>query len=162
MTVETPHQVDVPDGNASTAMALRGRARASWRRARALELAMAGLSYDEIAEQVGYANRGTAWRAVDEALSTRVVANVDEYRRLTLARFEALIAAHWDEATAQGSTRSADLVLKVLAQQSKLLGLDVQAGVVADDRRTVVIGGTSEEYVAALKAIAGYSERTSP
>jgi len=26
---------------------------------------------------------------------------------------------------------------------------------VADERRTVVIGGTSEEYIAALKAIAG-------
>jgi hypothetical protein len=122
---------------------LRGSARAGGRRARALELALAGCDYDSIAAQVGYANRGTAWRAVGEALSTRVAANADKYRRLTLARLEALIAAHWDPATVQRNARSADLVLKVLTQQSRLLGLADRQPESVDQVRTVVVGGTS-------------------
>ena len=41
-----------------------GKALAKWRRTRCVELALAGHSYDEIALEVGYQNRGTAWRAV--------------------------------------------------------------------------------------------------
>ena len=36
----------------------------SWRRTRAIELRAAGLSYDQIALEVGYANRGTAHNVV--------------------------------------------------------------------------------------------------
>jgi len=67
----------------------------SWRKARAVELALAGFGYDDIAEQVGYANRGTAWRTVQNALYERKVESVDEYRQLELARLDALQSAHW-------------------------------------------------------------------
>ena len=136
---------------------LHGHALAGWRKARSLELAMAGQSYDEIAEQVGYANRGNAWRAVDQALSESVAENAEQYRALTLARLEKLLASHWVAATELGETKAADMVLKVIAAQIKLLGLDGQA--VVEQGRTVVISGNTEEYIASLKAI---SARTGP
>ena len=48
-----------------------GKALARWRRARCVELALAGHSYDEIAQAVGYQSRGTAWRAVQDSLMER-------------------------------------------------------------------------------------------
>jgi transposase-like protein len=40
----------------------RNRPLAAWRKARAVELAIEGRTYGEIATEVGYANRGTAYR----------------------------------------------------------------------------------------------------
>jgi hypothetical protein len=131
---------------------LSRRARASWRRARAVELALAGHDYDTIAVEVGFSHRASAWRAVDQALTERVADNADHYRALTLARLEELLASHWTAATHHGDTKAADLVLKVVAQQIKLLGLD-QAGQVAEQVQTVVVAGTSEEYIAALQRV---------
>jgi hypothetical protein len=137
----------------ATSGGLSGRARASWRRARALELAMAGHDYDTIAQQVGFSHRASAWRAVDEALTERVADNADQYRALTMARLEKLLASHWIDATEHADTKAADLVLKVMAQQVKLMGLD-QLRQTADQVQTLVIGGTSAEYIAALQQIA--------
>jgi transposase-like protein len=44
---------------------------ANYRKARAVELALAGASYDDIAREIGLANQGTAWRYVDRALRER-------------------------------------------------------------------------------------------
>ena len=45
----------------------RDRALAEWRKARAVELRIEGCGYDDIAREVGYANRGTAHRVVQKA-----------------------------------------------------------------------------------------------
>ena len=47
---------------------------------------------------VGYQNRGTAWRAVHDSLNSRIAEAVTEYRELELARLDALQAAHWPQA----------------------------------------------------------------
>jgi hypothetical protein len=102
---------------------LRGKALALWRRSTAVELALAGHSYDEIAAACGYANRGTAWRTVTEALREQGVDQVSRLRRLELARLDRLQAAHWDGAVG-GDVKAADRVLKVMAMRVRLLGLD--------------------------------------
>ena len=122
---------------------------------------MAGHDYDAIAVQVGFTHRASAWRAVDEALAQRVADNADQYRALTMARLEKLLASHWVDATEHADTRAADLILKVLAQQVKLLGLD-QQGQAADQVQTLVIGGTSAEYVAALQQVVSRSTQLNP
>src|SRR4051794_32312269 len=98
----------------------RGAAQTAWRRGRAVELAIAGLSYDDIAEQVGYANRGTAWRTVQEAFRDRRHAAIDEHRALELARLDSLHSAYWDAAIT-GDLKAAEVCLKVIAQRIKLL-----------------------------------------
>jgi hypothetical protein len=49
----------------------RNRALAAARRARAIELRTGGFTYDQIAEELGYANRGTVFRIVRDALMER-------------------------------------------------------------------------------------------
>lgn len=108
-----------------------GKGLAKWRRARCVELALAGHSYDEIALAVGYQNRGTAWRAVQDSLNSRIAEGVAEYRDLELARLDALQAAHWPQAVA-GSVRSADLVLRVIDRRMRILGLDQSPSTTTD------------------------------
>src|SRR4051794_7908878 len=83
-----------------------GKTLAKWRKGRCLQLALAGHSYDEIALEVGYQNRGTAGRAVQDSLSSRIAEVVKEYRELEVARLDALQAAHWPRAVS-GSVRAA-------------------------------------------------------
>ena len=60
---------------------------AAYRKARAVELALAGHSYDAIAHELGLANRGTAWHMVQNALKQRLFAAVDAYREAELERW---------------------------------------------------------------------------
>lgn len=59
------------------------------------------------------------------------------------------------------ATKAADLVLKVVAQQVKLMGLDQQRQA-ADQVQTMVIGGTPAEYIAALQQIAERPTQLNP
>lgn len=68
----------------------RDRALAKWRKARAVELRIEGRGYDDIAREVGYANRGTAHRVVQKALSARTADGVDRLRVMEVARLNAL------------------------------------------------------------------------
>ncbi len=98
---------------------------ASYRKARAVELALTGMPYDDIAAEVGYANRGTAWRAVQRALRDRTFEAVDQYREMELSRLDALHSACWGQALA-GDLRAVEAVLRVMQQRARLLGLDEQ------------------------------------
>ncbi len=51
---------------------------------------MAGYSFDDIAAQVGYQSRGTAWRVVQNSLRARTDEVATEYRATELARLDAL------------------------------------------------------------------------
>ncbi len=70
----------------------RNRPLAAWRKAKAVELAVEGHTYDTIAREVGYANRGTAHRVVRQALDEQIAANVDDLRATEVARLDALQA----------------------------------------------------------------------
>ncbi len=105
----------------------RDKALASWRRSEAVRLKAAGLSYEQIARELGYANRGTVHRVVQQALSAREAESVDELRHLELARLDAVQAALWPRAMA-GEVSAALGVLRVLDQRLRLLGLDRTTG----------------------------------
>jgi hypothetical protein len=57
-----------PCGESGKAPRRRNRALATWRRNRAIELALEGRTYEAIAIEIGIANRGTVWRMVNKAL----------------------------------------------------------------------------------------------
>lgn len=131
--------------------ATRGKALASWRKRRAVELALSGWSYEAIAEDIGYRNRGTAFHVVQKALQENLIDDLEHYRGLELARLDSLLSSHWEDATVKRLTRSADLCLKIVSQQCKLLALETQ-GVTVQTAPTIVQGSS---YVESLKAIAG-------
>lgn len=93
------------------------------KRVRCVELAAQGLSYDEIAQTVGYAGRGSAYKAIAAALRAQQAPAVDELRALEVERLDALQRSCWDAAL-EGDIPSVDRVLKVIAARVRLLGLD--------------------------------------
>ncbi len=110
---------------------------ATWREAKAVELALAGSSYDEIAHEIGLANRGNAWRTVQRALNDRVVAGVDELREVECARLDALQAAAWPRAQA-GDLKAINAVLRIVDRRARLLGLYGVTGATTAPMRTIV------------------------
>src|SRR6478672_12893978 len=76
----------------------RNRALAKRRRSRAVELALTGSSYQAIADELGYANRGTVYRLVKNALEDREAETIDDLRQLEVDRLDALQVAVWEDA----------------------------------------------------------------
>ncbi len=103
----------------------RNRALAAARQARAVQLATEGRTYQEIADQLGYANRGTVYHIVHDALARDCKEAVEDHQQLELARLDALQAALWDHAMA-GDVEAAREVRAVIMARCRLLGLDDQ------------------------------------
>src|SRR5262245_40419937 len=71
---------------------------ATVRGSRALELRMAGATYSQIAQAIGYKSKASAYAAVERALAadmTRVADIREEYRHLHLARLDRMLRAIW-------------------------------------------------------------------
>jgi hypothetical protein len=119
--------LEIPTSANPAAPPRRGRHRdqalASWRRSEAVRLRTAGLSYEQVAQELGYANRGTVHRIVQQALSAREADSVDELRHLELARLDDVQAALWPRMMA-GEVSAALGVLRVIDQRIRLLGLE--------------------------------------
>ena len=101
----------------------RNRALAAARRAKAVKLRTAGLTYDQIAKELGYANRGTVYRVVAEALRAQTLEAVGELRDLEVARLDSLQVAMWQKAM-DGDVPSAMAVVRCIMSRCRLLGLD--------------------------------------
>ncbi|GAA1281338.1 hypothetical protein [Saccharothrix xinjiangensis] len=102
------------------------------RRARAVQLRIAGASLDEIAAALNYGGSSTesrraavskdlkrAWEAAREAQAASAV----ELRELELARLDRIQRGVWPMAVA-GDTKAVRAVLGVMDRRARLLGLD--------------------------------------
>lgn len=90
------------------------------RREKALELHLAGASYDQIAKACGYAGRSGAYKAVQDKLKERAE-NVDELPQETeLARLDAMLVGLWPAAR-RGNVQAVDRVLKIEERRAELL-----------------------------------------
>src|SRR5664279_1913012 len=105
-------------------MARTARAVVVEKQARAITLVRAGHSYDEIAADLGYANRGSAYRLTQNALRATVDRIAEDHLGYELARLDALQLAHWEAATSGLDIKAAHLVLKVIDARVRLLGLE--------------------------------------
>jgi len=65
------------------------------RERQAVALHLAGKKFDEIAEIVGYTNRGTAYETVMRALRRETVADIEEVRNVEIARIDAMLDSIW-------------------------------------------------------------------
>lgn len=84
-----------------------------------------GLTWQEIAEQVGYASASGASEAYYRASTRVVVENIEELRALENDRLDNLFAAVWEQAL-QGDNKALDSCLKIMTRRAKLLGLDAK------------------------------------
>lgn len=98
------------------------------RERRVLALVLAGMTFDQIAQEVGYATSSGAWRAYKRGLTNTVRPVADEVRAMESARLDRLLLTWWPRALGAGghdpSPRAADMVLKIMARRAALLGLD--------------------------------------
>ena len=100
----------------------RNKALAALRRQRAIELKAQGRTYQQVADELGYANRGTVCRLVNQALATRVDQTAEEYLTYECDRLNALQASLWDRAMS-GDVRAVQAVLRIIDARCRLLGL---------------------------------------
>ena len=101
----------------------KNRALAAARRAQAVQLKASGLTYAAIATEMGYANRGTIYRIISEALKAQNVEAVEQLRNLEVARLDKLQLAMWAAAMA-GDVHAASVVTRIIVTRCRLLGLE--------------------------------------
>lgn len=99
------------------------KAIAEWRKARSVELVLQGYSYDQVAAEVGYANRGTAWRTVTKALGERTELAARELRELETARLDYLQSKLVDGIEA-GDVKAINAATRIVMARARLHGLD--------------------------------------
>lgn len=135
----------------------------------AFELRLKGRSWWAIAEELQVTEskaRGLLDRAIQVASDLVSAHAKTQILAMELERLDALHEAHWTRATEGYSgydkdgneveigpdVRAGEFILKVAQQRARLLGLeDANAGTT---HTTVVVGGTSPEYIEALRRIA--------
>lgn len=139
------------------------------RDARATQLRAEGLTFQQIADRLGYGHRDLARRAVERALLATVRESADELRTLELDRLDRLWAEAWavlkadhptvshgqvvrDDAGAvvvdwRPTLAAIDRLLRVMDRRARLLGLDAP--------RTAPAGWSLDEIDAEILRLEG-------
>ena len=89
----------------------------------AIELRMVGYTYNEIADELGYASKSGAYNAVKRTLTARLDATVDEYRFETLARLDYMQGQVWSHVH-RGDKGAIETSRKIAKQRMQVLGHD--------------------------------------
>lgn len=103
------------------------QAQVAIRRARHLELAMAGLNNEEIAAELGMKSRGHASKELCRILKKaqhREALAADQYRALHRARLTKMLAGVWPRAIGGEDLYAVEAVRKLIADLRKLDGVD--------------------------------------
>ena len=101
----------------------RNSALAAYRRTKDIEMATAGCTYQQIADQLGYANRGTVHRIVREALQAQQAESVELLREVEVRRLDALQVGLWEAAMSE-DVDAVHACLKIIQARIKVLGLE--------------------------------------
>lgn len=115
----------------------------------ALRLRILGEPYDAIAQQLGFASRSGAHRAVMSALAKTLREPAEELRTLELERLDTLMRPLMERAK-EGSQTAVDRILRIMERRAKLLGLD------APEKREI----TGADGVPLVIAIGGVNPET--
>lgn len=103
------------------------------RRTRAMELKSAGWTYQQISDELGYGNRGNAYKDIQKGLDVRRNDEgemADRLRTVQDMRLEEMYKAVYPQAVGQTTRdgqpnlRAVDTLLKIMERQSRLHGLD--------------------------------------
>ena len=94
----------------------------------ALELRMAGRTWREIAEALGYASHSGAIEAVRVALQKTLEAPASEFRALTLERLTKVLQTIWPTML-RGDLAAAKVCLQTIGQMSSLMGVEMPSKV---------------------------------
>lgn len=104
---------------------------AQQKRAAALEMRLAGKTYQDIVDSGLYANKGGAHKAVSRALSDITRPQVEAYRTQQLDRQERLLRALWNKAM-KGDVEAVRAIDQILRSQDKYVGFDPKRDIVSE------------------------------
>jgi len=90
---------------------------------RVVSLRREGLTWDQIAKEIGYASPSGASDAYYRASYRVVQEDVEQIRQLENDRLDFLFNAVWDSAL-EGDHKAVDSCLRIMTRRAKLLGLD--------------------------------------
>lgn len=108
---------------------------AAQRAALAVKLRASKMTYEQIAQQCGYADRQTAHKAVQRELQRTVVANVDTLRReesVTLDLLQNECMKMFLDKENKGRLFAADRLLQIMERRARLFGLDAKPDAIPD------------------------------
>jgi hypothetical protein len=88
-----------------------------------LELRRAGLTWQRIAEETGYADHTGAYAAYKRAIKRTQQQPADELREAELDRIDRLQLALWPKAM-KGDNASINTIVRLMERRARLLGLD--------------------------------------
>lgn len=102
---------------------------AAERVAMAIELFKQRLTYDEIAKRCGYADRGSAYNAIQREMERRIVPNIDAYRQQELAILDAIHQKVWPLVmeSPRPDLFAVDRLMAISKARRELLNLDIPA-----------------------------------
>ncbi len=92
-----------------------------------LELRKAGASHDQIATQLGLANRSVSWKLFSAALREIIREPAQDVLTLELNRLDAMLLGCWTKAKS-GDTQAIDRVIRIMDRRTAYLGLDQPKG----------------------------------
>ena len=105
-----------------------------------LDLRRAGMTWQKIAEQVGYADHTGAYAAYKRAMKRTLQEPADELRQGEVDRLDRLQLAIWPKAL-RGDVSAISTVLRIMERRARMLGLDMPIKI--DQDVTVWEGGES-------------------
>lgn len=119
------------------------------RRSQAVALKLGGATWQQIADQLGYSDRGAACKDVSRALEqsrAELRENAEELRTLQHERYQRLLMAVWPMAV-QGDLRANEQAARLVDRITNLLGLNapIQHEVITVDAVTARIRDLSEQ-----------------
>lgn len=102
------------------------RAQAAKRRQKAIDLHLSGLTWQQVADALGYSSRQAAHKDVTRALqqmTQEMLTSAAEMRDRDLLALAQLQAAYWPAAMA-GDDKAARVILKIMDRKAKYTGAD--------------------------------------
>lgn len=100
------------------------RMEAKERQRQALELRIAGVTLEVIAERVGFRSRQAAWDSIRRALEAIPRPAAEQLRALDVERLDKMALAIWPRCL-QGDLSAIDRAMRIFSQRARLLGYEV-------------------------------------
>jgi hypothetical protein len=117
------------------------RVEAKKRATQAMELRLAGATYDEIAEALGWKDKSSAYRAVARGIDRMMEEPTERVRKMQNRRYERLLRAVWPSAV-KGDYQAVQRAESLLDKLSRLNGFDLSEKVRVSGKLDVEHRGT--------------------
>lgn len=135
---------------------LTGKLSSKERIRKALQLKLAGATYQQIADELGYNSRQAAWGAVKTALEGMITSDATMLRDIQYARLEQLLLTNWPDALKKDSPRNPQasmLVLSIHDRLAAMFGLNAPERFEVEEHHEGVlhVRGDKDEYIKKLR-----------